>query len=333
MKIKARRRKLLIPILEHDGRCATSQQDMQALAREYFEMVMSSGESDKREILFQHTQLRRGDMIELDNPFTEDEVWAAIRSMPNEKSPGPDGFTGLFYQTCWDVIKPELMQALDKFCSGSSQNLDLLNSAVITLLPKKEAPTLLKDYRPISLVHSFSKLATKVMARRLAPRLDELVPFSQTAFIKGRSIHENYVFVKGLVQQFHKRKEEMILLKLDISKAFDTVSWCFLLSMLKFRGFGPSWRRWLSMIFVTEKTSILINGVASNPFKPARGLRQGDPLSPLLFVLVMDSLQALVDQARTMHLLSPSQQDRIYLLSQSMLTMPCCFFGLRPERL
>lgn len=100
------------------------------------------------------------------------------------------------------------------------------------------------------------------------------------------------------MQQFHRQKKAMMLLKLDISKAFDTVSWGFLLSTLELRGFGPNWRRWISAVLLTKETSILINGVLSDPIKPARGLRQGDPLSPLLFVLVMDALQAMVNRAK-----------------------------------
>lgn len=160
------------------------------------------------------------------------------------------------------------------------------------------------------MVHSFSKLAAKIMAQRLAPKLEALIPCSQTAFIKGRCIHENFVFVKGLVQQFHRQKKATMMLKLDISKAFDTVSWGFLLSMMEFRGFGPNWRRWISAVLLTEETSILINGVLSDPIKPARGLRQGDPLSPLLFILVMDALQALVSRAKLAGLLSPLNARR-----------------------
>jgi hypothetical protein len=102
----------------------------------------------------------------------------------------------------------------------------------------------------------------------------------------------------------------MMLLKLDISKAFDTVSWGFLLSTLELRGFGPNWRRWISAVLLTKETSILINGVLSDPIKPARGLRQGDPLSPLLFVLVMDALQAMVNRAKQAGLLSPLNARR-----------------------
>jgi hypothetical protein len=95
----------------------------------------------------------------------------------------------------------------------------------------------------------------------------------------------------------------MVLLKLDISKAFDSVSWSFLLDMLKHRGFGRRWRGWVSALLLTAETRIDINGTLSDPFKPMRGLRQGDPLSPLLFVLVMDTLHAMLQKAMSAGLL------------------------------
>lgn len=259
---------------------------------------------DSAELQFNQIFPPAPNLQELEVPFSEEEVWKVIKEMPNEKAPGPDGFTGLFYQRCWQVIKGEVLAALTKFHSGNHQNLDNLNTAVITLLPKKDAPTLIKDYRPISLIHSFSKLATKILASRLAPRMGDLVAENQTAFIRGRSIHENFIFVRGLALQFHRRKKPMILLKLDITKAFDTVSWCFLLNLLRNRGFGSRWRSWIAALLLTSETRILLNGHESDSFKPARGLRQGDPLSPLLFVLVMDALQGLLAKATSWGLLA-----------------------------
>lgn len=259
---------------------------------------------DSAELQFNQIFPPAPNLQELEVPFSEEEVWKVIKEMPNEKAPGPDGFTGLFYQRCWQVIKGEVLAALTKFHSGNHQNLDNLNTAVITLLPKKDAPTLIKDYRPISLIHSFSKLATKILASRLAPRMGDLVAENQTAFIRGRSIHENFIFVRGLALQFHRRKKPMILLKLDITKAFDTVSWCFLLNLLRNRGFGSRWRSWIAALLLTSETRILLNGHESDSFKPARGLRQGNPLSPLLFVLVMDALQGLLAKATSWGLLA-----------------------------
>jgi hypothetical protein len=184
---------------------ASTQQDMLEMTRGYFQGVMGTAESDasRRGLNFQNLGLEQLNLAELEEDFGEEEIWKTIRDMPAEKAPGPDGFTGLFYQACWDTIKCDVLAALHKFFSGNSQNLERLNSAVIILLPKKEAPALLKDYRPISLIHSFSNLATKLMATRLAGRMGDLIPYTQSAFIRGRSIHENFMFVRGMASCFH----------------------------------------------------------------------------------------------------------------------------------
>lgn len=222
---------------------ASTQQDMLEMTRGYFQGVMGTAESDasRRGLNFQNLGLEQLNLAELEEDFGEEEIWKTIRDMPAEKAPGPDGFTGLFYQACWDTIKCDVLAALHKFFSGNSQNLERLNSAVIILLPKKEAPALLKDYQPISLIHSFSNLATKLMATRLAGRMGDLIPYTQSAFIRGRSIHENFMFVRGMARRFHTEHQPMVLLKLDISRAFDSVSWPFLLQLLQHRGFGMRW--------------------------------------------------------------------------------------------
>jgi hypothetical protein len=117
-------------------------------------------------------------------------------------------------------------------------NLHLLNSAFITLIPKKEGAVYVKDYRPISLVHSFARLITKVLANRLAGRLHELVSLNQSAFIKGRSIQDNFLLVQQTARFLHLQKQAHILLKIEITKAFDSVSWSFLLEVLQKLDFG-----------------------------------------------------------------------------------------------
>lgn len=105
--------------------------------------------------------------------------------------------------------------------------LELLNSVYITLIPKKEEAWEARDYRPISLVHSFAKLVTKMLANRLAPLLDSMVATNQSAFIRGRCIHDNFMLVQQTIKVLHHRKVSSLFLKLDISKAFDSVAWSF----------------------------------------------------------------------------------------------------------
>ena len=181
------------------------------------------------------------DLGELDNPITDDEIWAAIKDMPSDRALGPDGFPGAFYRTTWSTIKPQVMDAIHAFCYGNKQRLNKLNNATVVLLPKREGANTPADFRPITMIHSFAKLLSKILAMRLAPRLKDIVDKNQNAFIQGRSIHDNYKFIQRAAVLIRTRKQPMLLLKLDISKAFDTLSWPFLLEVLQAHGFRDKW--------------------------------------------------------------------------------------------
>jgi len=115
------------------------------------------------------------DLSSLEVHFVEAEIWAVISEMPNDKSPGPDGFTGLFYKTAWPIIKVDILNAFNAFWARDTRNFNLLNDAYMILLRKKDQPEEIKDYRPISLIHSFGKLIKKCLAARMARVLDSLV--------------------------------------------------------------------------------------------------------------------------------------------------------------
>lgn len=163
------------------------------------------------------------DLSDLDSPITE-EVWNKIRSLPADKAPGPDSYTGRFYRACWQLIKADFMAAIITLQQGDARKLELLNSAHLTLIPKKVEAVLPSDFRPISLVHSFAKLVTKVLANRLAERQNFLVSTNQSAFIRRRCIHDNFILVQQTIKILHQQKVPSLFLKLDISKAFDSVS-------------------------------------------------------------------------------------------------------------
>lgn len=128
------------------------------------------------------------------------------------------------------------MAAVCRVMQGDVNRLFLHNSAYITLLPKSPDALEIKDFRPISLIHSFTKIVSKLLANRLAGKLPSLVSNSQSAFIKGRCIHDNFILVQQTAKTLHRQKEPRILLKLDITKAFDSVPWPFLLEVLRFLG-------------------------------------------------------------------------------------------------
>jgi hypothetical protein len=145
------------------------------------------------------------------------------------------------------------------------------------VLPKKVDASIVDNYHPISLIHSFSKLFMKVLASRLAPKLHELVAYNQSAFVKGRVIHDNFKAVQLSTKSLHRSKTPSALIKVDIAKAFDTVDWTFLLAILKHMGFSRRWLDWISLMLSTASTKVVVNGSPGRRICHARGLRQGDP--------------------------------------------------------
>jgi hypothetical protein len=197
------------------------------------------------------------------------------------------------------------MATMSTIWSRKFRGIEVLNTTYITLLPKKVDAEQPRDFRPISLVHSFAKLTTKLLANRLVGRLQEMVSSKQSAFIKGNFIQDKFMLVQQTAWFLHQQKQPRILLKLDISKAFDSVAWPFLVEVLQHLGFGLICHDIISGLLASSSTQVLMNGILGERIVHQRGMRQGDPLSPMLFILVMDVLSHMVAKATKLGLLEP----------------------------
>jgi hypothetical protein len=202
-------------------------------------------------------------------------------------APGPDGLSFMFYQNFWDIIKFDLLEMFDDWFED---RLDIyrLNFAMITLIPKEEDARSMKKFRPISLLNCIFKIFTKTITNRYAKIMNRLVSQCQSAFIRGRFILESVVNAHEVIHEIHSKKEQGLVLKIDYEKAYDKVNLDFLYEVLSARGFSVKFIQMIRQITQNGSVGVKVNEVEGEFFLTGKGLRQGDPLAPLLFNTVVD---------------------------------------------
>ena len=174
-------------------------------------------------------------------------------------------------------MKGEVLGFLKEFFEHN-QFVKSLNATFLVLIPKGRTVEDLKDLRPISLVGSLYKILSKVLANRIKRVMGVIISQSQNAFVEGRQILDAVLIANEAVDSILRRKENGILCKLDIEKAYDHISWDFLLQIMERMGFGSKWISWIKWCISTASFSVLVNGSSTGFFMSSRGLRQGDPL-------------------------------------------------------
>ncbi|CAM8952029.1 unnamed protein product [Rhodiola kirilowii] len=237
---------------------------------------------------------------ELTRPYSDTEVREAVFQMCPTKAPGLDGFSALFYQRSWNLIKVKVSkQIISMINSGLLE--EGVNKTLITLIPKVKDPKTVGDYRPVSLCNVGVKIITKMLANRLKRILPAIISENQGAFVPGKIISDNIIAAQDLIHYIRTRSRQKIgffALKLDISKAYDRVEWDFLEVMLRSLGFPEEW---ISMVMRCTKSVsyvVRVNDLITEEIKPGRGIRQGDPLSPFIFLICSEWLNIKVKECQ-----------------------------------
>ncbi len=225
--------------------------------------------------------------------ITIEEATKAIKGMANNKSPGSDGLSKEFYTHFWNLLGNDLVEVFN--VAYVANNLTESQSlAIITLLYKNGEKADIKNWRPISLLNVDFKILSKCLANRLKICMDSIVHQDQTCGIKGRSIFENIIFTQDAVFYANRNQKPLAVVSVDQSKAFDRLNRTFLLKVLKKFGFGDSFIHWIQTIYSNTQSQICTNGYISEEFKLERGVRQGCPLSPMLFTLATETLLSAI---------------------------------------
>ena len=299
---KNRRRANNLSVLEKsNGEMVYKEEDITKVIVEYYHTLFTSVVGERRDTVTHALQrmVTEDDNNKLTSRPSAQEIRDAVFSIHADKVPGPDGFSASFFHSNWEIIGQDIVREVqDFFDTGIIP--PRINETNIRMIPKIQSPQAVADYRPIALCNVYYKIISKLLTRRLQPLLSTIISENQSAFVPGRAISDN-VLITHEVLHFLKtsdaEKRCSMAVKTDMSKAYDRLEWEFIELVLTRLGFDDKWVSLIMQCISTVTYSFLINGSPRGRVKPSRGIRQGDPLSPYIFILCSEVLSGLYNRA------------------------------------
>jgi len=231
-------------------------------------------------------------------PFSYDEVKHALFSIRDLKALGPDGLHAIFYKRFWHMSGDDLVQEVLQAVNSASVP-DGWNDTTIVMIPKVDNPEKVAQLQPISLCNFVYKVISKMLATGMKGVMPNVISDQQSAFVPGRLIMDNILIAYEFVHAIKRKKGKpgLCAVKLDMHKAYDRVEWGFLEKMMLKLGFDDRWVKLIMANVSSVRYSVRFISMETEMITPTRGIRQGDPLSPYLFLIVAEGLSSLIQQA------------------------------------